>query len=90
MTGGIGLRVPVKSVKELVALAKKSPGSVNYASPGTGGQQHLAGEYLALVTGAKFTHVPYKGTGQAMTDLLGGQVQTMFASIALRCASQAS
>lgn len=74
--------VAVKSVRDLIALAKSSPGTVNYASPGIGGQQHLASEYLALATGAKFTHVPYKGTGQAMTDLLGGQVQMMFASIA--------
>jgi tripartite-type tricarboxylate transporter receptor subunit TctC len=74
--------VVVKSVRDLIALAKSSPGTVNYASPGIGGQQHLASEYLALATGAKFTHVPYKGTGQAMTDLLGGQVHMMFASIA--------
>lgn len=74
--------VAVKSVRDLIALAKSSPGTVNYASPGIGGQQHLASEYLALATGARFTHVPYKGTGQAMTDLLGGQVQMMFASIA--------
>lgn len=74
--------VAVKSVRDLIALAKSSPGTVNYATPGIGGQQHLASEYLALATGAKFTHVPYKGTGQAMTDLLGGQVQMMFASIA--------
>jgi tripartite-type tricarboxylate transporter receptor subunit TctC len=63
-------------------LAKSSPGTVKYASPGIGGQQHLASEYLALATGVKLTHVPYKGTGQAMTDLLGGHVQMMFASIA--------
>lgn len=74
--------VAVKSVGDLIALAKSKPGAVNYASPGIGGQQHLAGEYLALATGTKFTHVPYKGTGPAMTDLLGGQVQMMFASIA--------
>ena len=74
--------VAVKSVRDLIALAKSIPGTVNYASPGIGGQQHLASEYLALATGAKFTHVPYKGTGQAMTDLLGGQVHMMFASIA--------
>lgn len=74
--------VGVKSVADLIALAKSRPGTVNYASPGIGGQQHLAGENLALVTGTKFTHVPYKGTAPAMTDLLGGQVQMMFASIA--------
>lgn len=74
--------VAVKSVRDLIALAKSRPGTVNYATPGIGGQQHLASEYLALATGAKFTHVPYKGTGQAMADLLGGQVQMMFAAIA--------
>ncbi|MBK9609406.1 MAG: tripartite tricarboxylate transporter substrate binding protein [Betaproteobacteria bacterium] len=74
--------VGVKSVGELIALAKSNPGSVNYASPGIGGQQHLAGESLALATKTKLMHVPYKGTGPATTDLLGGQVQMMFASIA--------
>ncbi|MCX7143931.1 MAG: tripartite tricarboxylate transporter substrate binding protein [Proteobacteria bacterium] len=74
--------VGAKSVGELIALAKSNPGSVNYASPGIGGQQHLAGESLALATKTKLMHVPYKGTGPATTDLLGGQVQMMFASIA--------
>lgn len=74
--------VRVKSVAELIALAKSNPGHINYASPGIGGQQHLAGESLALATTTKLVHVPYKGTGPATSDLLGGQVQMMFASIA--------
>lgn len=74
--------VPAKSVGELIALAKSKPGAVNYASPGIGGQQHLAAADLGLVTGAKLTHIPYKGTGPAMTDLLAGRVQMFFASIA--------
>jgi tripartite-type tricarboxylate transporter receptor subunit TctC len=70
--------LPVNSVKELVALAKQKPGSLNYASPGVGTSLHLAGELFKLDTGADIVHVAYKGGGQAQTDLLGGQVQMMF------------
>ncbi len=70
--------LPVKSVKELVAYAKQKPGELNFASsgPGTGG--HLAGEMLRSKAGIDIVHVAYKGTGQAMTDLLGGQVSMIF------------
>ena len=72
--------VPVKSVAELVALAKAKPGTINYASSGTGGIAHLSGELFDLLAGTKMTHIAYKGTGPAMNDLLGGQVQMIFGS----------
>jgi len=64
----------VHSVGELVALVKRKPG-LGYASSGSGTQQHFVGEWFASLAGIKLTHVPYKGGGQAITDLLGGQVQ---------------
>ena len=70
--------VPAKSVAELVALAKAQPGRLNYASPGNGTPHHLAMELFKLNFGIDITHVPYKGTAGAVTDLLGGQVQAMF------------
>ncbi len=71
--------VPVKSVKELVALAKSKPGAMNFASGGNGSSPHLSGELFNIVAGTKITHVPYKGSGPGVTDLLGGHVQMMFA-----------
>jgi tripartite-type tricarboxylate transporter receptor subunit TctC len=70
--------VPAKSVAEFVALAKAQPGRLNYASPGSGTPHHLAMELFKLNFGIDVTHVPYKGTAGAVTDLLGGQVQAMF------------
>jgi tripartite-type tricarboxylate transporter receptor subunit TctC len=70
--------VAAKSVAEFVALAKAQPGRLNYASPGNGTPHHLAMELFKLNFGIDVTHVPYKGTAGAVTDLLGGQVQTMF------------
>lgn len=70
--------VPARSVKELVALAKAKPGVLNYASPGSGTPHHLAAELFKLHFGVNITHVPYKGTAGALTDLIGGQVQMMF------------
>jgi tripartite-type tricarboxylate transporter receptor subunit TctC len=61
-------------VKELVALAKKKPG-IGFATSGAGSQQHMAGEWFAKIAGIQLTHVPYKGGGQAIADLVGGQVQ---------------
>ena len=66
--------LPVKSVQELIALAKQKPGKLNYSSSGMGGAPHLAIELLMSMTGAKFTHVPYKGSGPSIADLVGGQV----------------
>ncbi len=74
--------VAAKSVKELVALAKSKPGNLNYASPGHGTSNHLAAELFKSMAGADLTHVPYKGTGPAVVDLLGGQISVMFASAA--------
>lgn len=65
---------PYKSVKDVIAAAKASPGKIGYATSGQGSLQHLAGELLAQMTGVDLLHVPYKGGGQAITDLVGGQV----------------
>jgi tripartite-type tricarboxylate transporter receptor subunit TctC len=68
-------------VQELIALARAQPGRLNYASSGTGSSPHLAGELLALLTGTTMVHVPYKGGAPALADLLGGQVQLLFATV---------
>jgi len=73
--------VAAKSVQELVALAKAKPGQLNFASSGIGGTTHLAGELFKVVAGVDIVHVPYKGTGQALTDLLSGQVQMSFSTV---------
>ena len=73
--------VPAKTFQELVAYAKAHPGKLNFASPGAGSGAHLAGELLQLDAGVQLTHVPYKGLAPAVTDLLGGQVQMMFAGV---------
>ena len=70
--------VNAKSVNELMALAKASPGKLNYGSPGNGTPHHLAMELFKSTTGVNLVHVPYKGTAGAVTDLLGGQLQVMF------------
>jgi tripartite-type tricarboxylate transporter receptor subunit TctC len=72
--------VPVKSVRDLIALAKAKPGVLNYASSGTGSFAHLGGELFKHMTGTQMVHIPFKGTGAAMIDLLAGQVQWMLAS----------
>jgi tripartite-type tricarboxylate transporter receptor subunit TctC len=72
--------VPARSVQDLIALAKAKPGVLNYASPGNGTPPHLAAEIFKSMAGLSITHVPYKGSGPAMTDLLGGQVQMMIAN----------
>ena len=72
---------PYKSLKDLIAAAKKAPGTINYGSPGAGTITHLAAELLQLQAGIKLVHVPYKGSGPAMADLLGGQVPIIFTSI---------
>ena len=70
--------VPVKDVKELVALAKANPGTLNFGSSGNGSTNHLAGELLKSLTGIDIVHVPYKGAAPAMTDLIGGHIPMMF------------
>jgi len=74
--------LPVKTVKQLVALAKAKPGTINYASTGQGGITHLATELFAMRTGIKITHIPYKGTGPAVIDTVSGQTQMMVAAAA--------
>ena len=73
--------VPVHSVAELIALAKARPGTLNYGSAGSGGGAHLAAASVGTAAGLELVHIPYKGTGPAVADLLGGQVAFMFASI---------
>ena len=73
--------LPVKSVRELIALAKAHPGQLNYASGGTGSAQHLPMEMLRVDTGINIVHVPYKGLGPAFSDVLGGQVPMMFTGV---------
>ncbi len=72
---------PAKTVPELIALAKAKPASLNYPSAGLGSSSHLAGELFDNLAGVKMVHIPYKGGGPALTDLLGGQVQLMFATM---------
>ena len=72
--------LPAKNIKELVALTKARPGALNYGSTGVGGITHLATEFFRLTAGIQITHIPYKGTGPAVVDLLGGQVQLMIAA----------
>jgi tripartite-type tricarboxylate transporter receptor subunit TctC len=70
--------VPVKSVEELIALAKAKPGALNYGSTGSGGSSHLAGELFNVMAGVKIVHVPYKGNAPALNDLVGGHVDIAF------------
>jgi tripartite-type tricarboxylate transporter receptor subunit TctC len=72
---------PAHSVAELIAYARANPGSVNYGSAGIGTVGHVAAEYFAIETGIKLTHIPYKGTGPAITDLLGGHIPLSFSPI---------
>jgi tripartite-type tricarboxylate transporter receptor subunit TctC len=73
--------VPAKSIAELIALAKEKPGQINYASAGAGSGIHLGTEYFASRAGIKIIHVPYKGSGPALADLLGGHVMVYFSSL---------
>jgi tripartite-type tricarboxylate transporter receptor subunit TctC len=72
---------PAQSIKELLALAKAKPGQLTFGSPGTGTGGHFAGELFKLLSGADLIHIPYKGNGPALTDLLGGQINLLFATI---------
>ncbi len=73
--------LPVKDVKQLVALAKSKPGQLNYASTGNGGITHLSSELFAMRTGIKITHIPYKGTGPGVIDTIAGNTQMMVAAV---------
>ena len=72
---------PVATVAELIAFAKEHPGKVNFGSAGAGTVSHITGEYFARAAGIKLQHIPYKGTGPALTDLLGGHIPMAFAPI---------
>jgi len=73
--------VPVKTVPELIAYAKVNSGKINMASGGIGSGNHIFGELFKMMTGVNLVHVPYRGAGPALVDLIGGQVQVMFASL---------
>ena len=75
-------KVPAKSTRELIALAKAKPGQVNFASSGQGSVIHMATELFQSMAGIKMNHIPYKGTGPALTDTIGGQVEVFFSSTA--------
>jgi tripartite-type tricarboxylate transporter receptor subunit TctC len=74
-------KVPAKSVSELIALAKSTPGKLDYASSGNGSSQHLAAALFATMANIKINHVPYRGSGQALTDIIGGQVSMGFLGV---------
>jgi tripartite-type tricarboxylate transporter receptor subunit TctC len=73
---------PAKTVPEFIAYAKANPGKINMASAGSGSSQHASGELFKMMTGIDMVHVPYRGAGPALTDLIGGQVQIMFDNMA--------
>jgi len=73
--------VPAKSVKDLIALAKTKPGTLTYGSGGTGSSGHLAGALFEMGSRVNLTHIPYKGAGQALVDVVAGQITFMFASV---------
>jgi tripartite-type tricarboxylate transporter receptor subunit TctC len=73
--------VPAQTLKDFIALAKAKPGQLNYASSGNGTSGHLSGELFKTMTGIAITHVPYKGAGVSVTDLLGGHVEIAFLSL---------
>lgn len=77
----VNAAVPARSLRELLALAAQKPDALSFASPGAGSQAHLAGELLALQSNVQLLHVPYKGIGPALNDLLGGQVSMMFVQV---------
>jgi tripartite-type tricarboxylate transporter receptor subunit TctC len=75
-------RMPINTIGELIAYAKAKPGTVNFGSYGIGTSAHLAGELFKSLTGVEIVHVPYKGAAAAITDLLGGQIEVMFTTVA--------
>jgi tripartite-type tricarboxylate transporter receptor subunit TctC len=79
----VNANFPAKSVKELIALAKEKPGEINFGSAGTGSLPHLAPELFNLMAGTRMTHIPYKGSGAALNDVLGGQVPVYYMNLIL-------
>ena len=77
----VGKNVPANNAAELVAMAKKAPGTLTYSSSGVGGNNHLAGALFAKAAGISITHVPYKGTGPAVADVISGQITMNFSSL---------
>src|SRR6266850_4267027 len=77
----VNTETPFKSVAELIAFAKANPGALTYGSAGIGSTVHLAGEFFKRMAGVDLVHVPYKGAAPAITDLVGGQIQMMFAPV---------
>jgi len=73
--------LPVNSVSQLIAYAKANPGKISMASPGVGTGNHMAGELFKMMAGVNLVHVPYRGEGPALSDLVGGQVQFMFSTL---------
>ena len=73
--------IPVKNVREFIEFAKKNPGRLNFGTAGAGSSTHMVGEWFKIVTGVNLTHIPYKGSAQAMQDLLGGQIEMMFENL---------
>jgi len=84
---GVNSAFPAKTVPEFIAYAKANPGAVNFATPGVGSVQHIAGEMFKMMTGVNMVHVPYSGGALALTDVLGGRVQVIFAALPLAIAS---
>jgi tripartite-type tricarboxylate transporter receptor subunit TctC len=74
--------VPAKTVPEFISYAQVNPGKLNFVSGGNGSMQHVSGELFKMMAGVNLAHVPYRGAGPALTDLLGGQVQVMFPGMA--------
>jgi tripartite-type tricarboxylate transporter receptor subunit TctC len=76
------MQEPYKNLQEFMAYAKANPGKLSYSSPGNGTPQHMAGEVFAKLNNTQMLHVPYRGTGPSITDLIAGQVQVSFATYA--------
>ncbi|WP_454674771.1 Bug family tripartite tricarboxylate transporter substrate binding protein [Achromobacter pestifer] len=81
MAVAVNSKVPVKNVQELIALAKSKPGTITFGSAGPGTSQHMAGELFQVVTSTRLMHVPYRGSGPAITDLLGGQIDMVIETL---------
>src|SRR6202051_1137344 len=77
----VSSKLPFKSIQDVIAYAKANPNKLNFGSPGVGTSVHLAGELFKSLAHVDMTHVPYKGTAPALTDLLSGQIQIMFSTV---------